>query len=63
MEDLKKLPFVTLVDMLANHTERVMHLLKEGITGKDYDAGKAMIKLLTAEIERRNKKRERRTKR
>lgn len=47
---------MTLVDMLANHTERVMHLLKEGITGKDYDAGKAMIKLLTAEIERRNKK-------
>ena len=45
--------FGTLVDRLANETANVMRMLREGATGNDYREGKAMIKLITAEIERR----------
>jgi hypothetical protein len=57
VENLENVSFVTLMDWLAKHTEEVMRMLKEGDTGKEYEAGKAMIKKITAEVERRQQAR------
>lgn len=53
MEDLKKLPFETLVDMLAGYTADFTRIRKTGATRDEYNKTKLLINLLTAEIETR----------
>jgi hypothetical protein len=53
LEDLKKADYAKLLDMLAQNTEDVMTLLKDGSMSKEYFTKKAMIRLLMTEIERR----------
>lgn len=55
-EKLKELDQVTLVDMLAKHTDDYMHMLKAGGTKDEYERCKEWIKVLTKEIECRKGK-------
>jgi hypothetical protein len=56
MDDLKNLDLLTLVDMLAKHTNEYMKMLKDGTTEDKYAQCKHMIQNLTAEIEYRKQK-------
>jgi hypothetical protein len=55
MEELKKLDQVSLVDQLAEHTERFTRLFFEKKKNDDYYQTKDIIKLLTEELEARKK--------
>jgi len=53
MKDLSNLDLSTLFDMLAQHTNEYMKMLKDGSFEEEYVRCKNLIKNLTAEIESR----------
>ena len=53
MEDLKNLDLLTLLDLLAKHTNEYMKMLKDGAIDEEYSQCKKMIQNLTVEIENR----------
>jgi hypothetical protein len=56
MEDLNNLDLLTLVDMLAKHTNEYMKMMKDGTSEEEYTRCKTMIQNLTAEIAYRKQK-------
>ncbi len=56
MEDLNNLDLLTLVDMLAKHTNDYMKMMKDGTSEEEYSRCKTLIQHLTAEIEYRKQK-------
>jgi hypothetical protein len=56
MKDFNNVDLLTLVDMLARHTNEYMRMLKDGSTEEEYTACKKIIQNLTAEIEYRKEK-------
>jgi hypothetical protein len=53
MNDLKQLIFTELIDLLSTQTENYLAMLRNGITGEQYEQCKAAIKIIQQEVELR----------
>lgn len=56
MDEYRNKNLATLVDMLAEHTNEYLSMLREGTTQEKFDECKKTIARLTAEIESRKQK-------
>jgi len=54
-QNFEKLDKTALTDLLADHTAKLTRIMKKGGNHEEYDACKATIQLLLAEIELRQK--------